>query len=130
MPQILRSVLAVVAGFVTMSFVVIVLTVIAVNAMGLKSGHPTPGYMVINVVYSFFAAGAAGFVTALIAKVNPLEHAYVLAGIMLVMGVVSYVHYTGTQPGWYKVMMVVVPPLCAIAGAAICARSARLHTQT
>ena len=129
MPQILRSVLAVIAGFVTMSFVVIVLTVIAVNAMGLKSGQPTPGYLVINVAYSFFAAGAAGFVTALIAGVKPLEHAYVLAGIMLVMGAVSYLHYTGTQPGWYKAMMVVAPPLCAVAGAMVCARSAKVHAR-
>ena len=129
MPQILRSILAVIAGFVTMSFMLIVLTLIAVNAMNLKPGQPTPGYLAINVAYSFLAAGAAGFVTALIAGVKPLEHAYVLAGIMLVMGVVSYMHYTGTQPGWYKGMMVVVPPLCAIAGAIVCARTARLHTQ-
>ena len=129
MPQILRSVLAVIAGFVMMSIVVIVLTLIAVNAMGLKSGQPTPGYLVFNVAYSFFAAGAGGFVTALIARVKPVEHAGVLAGIMLVMGVVSYMHYRGTQPGWYQGMMVVVPPLCAIGGALVCARSAKLHAQ-
>ena len=112
-----------------MSFVVIVLTVISVNAMGLKSGHPTPGYLVFNVAYSFFAAAAGGFVTALIAGVKPLEHGYVLAGLMLLMGALSYFRYKGIQPGWYQVMMVVVPPLCAVAGAAICARSVKMHTE-
>ena len=129
MPQILRSILAVIAGFVTLSFMVILLTLIAVNAMGLKSGPPTPGDMVAKVAYSFFASAAAGFVTALAAGVKPLEHAYVLAGIMLVMGVVSYLHYRGTQPVWYQAMMVVVPPLCAIAGAAVCVRSAKVQAR-
>ena len=129
MPPILRSILAVIAGFIAMSFVIIVLTLLSIKTMGLKSGHPTPGYLVINVVYSFLAAAAGGFVTALIAAVKPVEHAYVLACVMLVMGALSYAHYRGTQPGWYQLLLVLVPPLCAIAGAAICARSARAHAR-
>jgi hypothetical protein len=128
MPPILRSILAVIAGFVAMSFVVIVLTLLSVKSMGLKGGHPTAGYLVINVVFSFLAAAAGGFVTALVAAVKPVEHAYVLACVMLVMGALSYARYRGTQPGWYQLMLVLVPPLCAIAGAAICARIARQHT--
>jgi hypothetical protein len=129
MPPILRSILAVIAGFIAMSFVIILLTVVSVKTMGLKSGHPAPGYLVLNVVYSFIAAAAGGFVTALIAAVKPVEHAYVLACVMLVMGALSYAHYRGTQPGWYQLLLVLAPPACAIAGAAICARSARAHAR-
>ena len=123
MPSILRSILAVMIGFMVMMLCVIVLTLIMVKTMGLKSGHPTPGYLAINVVYSFLAAAMGGFVTAAIARSKPAEHAAVLAFIMLVVGVFSYRHYTGLQPFWYQAMMTVAPSLCAIAGAALYARN-------
>ena len=122
MPPVLRSVIAVIAGFLTLNFIVIVLTLIAVSTMHLKSGHPTPAYLVLNVVYSFFAAAAAGFVAALIAGRKPLQHAASLAAIMLAFGIFSYYKYAGTQPLWYQLMMMIVPPLCVLAGGAIIAR--------
>jgi hypothetical protein len=117
MAGLLRSVGAVVAGFLTMAVMVMVLTVIAVKAMGLKSGQPTSGYLVLNVVYSLAAAALGGWVTGWIARPRSLEHGYVLGGLMVVMGVLSYFQYKGTQPVWYQVLMTVVPGIIAILAA-------------
>lgn len=122
MPPVLRSILSILAGFVTMAVVVIVLTLVSVQVFALKSGHPTPGYLVVNVAYSFAAAALGGYVTALLAPSRPLVHGYILAGVMLVMGALSYVQYRGTQPLWYQALITVVTPLAAIAGARLRAR--------
>ncbi len=123
MPPILRSIFGIMAGFIVMSVVVMILTMVAVVTLHLKSGHPTPGYLAFNVAYSFLAAAAGGAVAALVAGRRYVLHGAVLGGIMLVAGVFSYMHYTGSQPLWYQWLMIVAPPLCAVAGAAVAARS-------
>jgi len=124
MPSLARSILAVIVGYMVMMLAVIVLTLIMVKTMGLKSGHPTPGYLAVNAGYSFLAAAIGGFVTASIARIKPLPHAAALAVLICVLTVVSYRGYRGNQPFWYQVAMVIVPSLCAIAGAALQARNA------
>lgn len=134
MPPVLRSILAVIAGFLTMNFIVILLTLLSIATLHLNSGHPTPGYLAFNVVYSFLAALGAGFVTAFAAGRQPLHHAAALAALLLAFGIFSYHHYRGQQPLWYQLMMIATPPLLVLAGAAIFARQspaapsqARLH---
>ena len=124
MVSVLRAFFAVMVGYMVMMLSVIVLTLILVKTMGLKSGNPTPGYLAINVVYSFLAAAIGGYVTARIAVFKPMAVAAVLAALMVIMGVLSYRHYTGLQPFWYQVMMTVAPSLCALGGAALYARNA------
>ncbi len=120
--------MAIIVGFLTLNFTIVVFTLISVATLHLKSGHPTPGYLVFNVLYSFAAATAAGFVAALIAGRKPLQHGLVLAAIMLAFGIFSYRRYAGLQPLWYQFMMLVVPPLCVMLGALIEARNARRLT--
>jgi hypothetical protein len=124
MPSLLRSFLAILFGFIGMMLVVIVLTLIMVKTMGLKTGHPTAGYLFVNTIYSLMAATIGGYVTAAIARVKQLEHGAVLALVILAMGVYSYRHYTGLQPFWYQVMLQILPPLFAFGGAALFARNA------
>lgn len=124
MPSVLRSILSVIAGYIVMMVVVIALTLILVKTMGLKSGNPTPGYLAINVIYSLLAAAIGGFVTAAIARVKPIQHAAALAVFMAIMGVLSYRHYIGMQPLWYQRMMMFLPSLAAIGGAALQSRNA------
>jgi hypothetical protein len=116
---ILRSILAIVAGFVTMVIVVMVFTIVSVKALHLQSGHPTPLYLTLNVAYSVFAAMAGGYVSARIAMHHPLHHAYFLAGLIELLSLVSYFHYHGSQPLWYQLMLCIVPPLFVIAGAVL-----------
>lgn len=129
MISVLRAFFAVMVGYMVMMLSVVVLTLILVKTMGLKSGHPTPGYLAINVVYTFLAAGIGGYVTARIAVVKPMAVAGVLVVLMLIMGLLSYRHYTGSQPLWYQVMMIIAPPFCALGGAALYARNAPAITR-
>ena len=129
MVSVLRSFFAVMVGYMVMMLTVIVLTLILVKTMGLKTGHPTPGYLAINTVYTFLAAAIGGYVTARIAEFKPIPAAFVLAGLMLVMGIVSYRNYTGLQPQWYQILMQIAPPLCALGGAALYARKAPAITR-
>ena len=98
MPKVLRSVLAIVAGFVTMFVIVIVCTVVCLQTMHLKSGHPTPGYLVINVIYSLAAAFAGGWVAARAAGYNPVIHGIILGAIMLVQSALFLLHPAASQP--------------------------------
>ena len=125
MPPVLRSILAIIAGFIAISFVVGVLTVLTMVSLHIQPAHPTLAYLAVNVLYSLLAAVAGGLITGLIAPHHPLQHGYVLAGIMLLMGLISYLRFHGAQPAWYQILLVLAPPACAIAGAALCARSAR-----
>ena len=125
---VLRSIFAVMVGYMVMMVAVIALTLIFVKTMGLKSGNPTPGYLVLNAVYSFLAAAVGGYVTALIAQFKPMSAACGLAILMAILAVLSYRHYTGLQPFWYQVMMMFAPSLCAVAGAALYARNQPLNS--
>lgn len=129
MVSVLRSFFAVMVGYMVMMVVVIALTLVFVKTMGLKSGNPTPGYLFLNGVYTFLAAAIGGYVTARIAEVKPMVAAGALAVLMAIMGILSYRHYTGMQPFWYQVMMMVAPSLCALAGAALYARNASAITR-
>lgn len=123
MVSVLRSFFAVMVGYMVMMVVVIALTLIFVKTMGLKTGNPTPGYLLINVVYSFLAAAIGGWVTGRVAEVKPMVAAGALAILMAITGFLSYQHYTGQQPHWYQLMMMFAPSLCALGGAAIYARN-------
>ncbi len=129
MPSVVRSLVAVIVGFMAMMVLVIAVTLLAVKAYGLHSGHPTPGYLVYNVVASLVAATFGGFVTGSIAHERRVRHGIILGLVMMVMGALSYMHYRGPQPAWYQAMLVVVPPLFAVAGAKLAERRAARGTR-
>ena len=77
MPAIVRSVIAVVAGYATMAVVVIALSVIVTKVapgwMG-NEGAPNATYVVTNLIYSLAAAMLGGYVAATIGSRAPLAH--------------------------------------------------------
>jgi len=117
MPRNLRSVLAVIAGFLAMAVIVMALTLLSVAVLQLKSGHPTPGYLALNVIYSLAAAVFGGWIAALVAGRTPVAHGIALAVVMLILSAVSYIHYTANQPVAYQLFLTVAPPLAAVFGA-------------
>lgn len=120
----LHSLLAVIGGFAAMALLVMISTAIAATALlpgGMEAtaaGRPIPPtYFVVNLICSAIAAFAGGAVTARIAFAAPLAHGAGLAGLMLVMSVVSIRQAAGRQPHWYQVTLMTVMPALAIAGA-------------
>jgi len=121
-PSILRSVLAVLGGFLTMAIVVMMFT--GALKMLLPSwfpadGAPTGSYLIVNVAYSFVAALAGGYVAAKLFAQLPMQHAIALGAFVLVMSIISAMYYKARQPRWYQMLLAVVMPLAVVLGSYI-----------
>lgn len=143
----LRTILAVVAGYIVMALGVVA----AFTSMQLILGADTiykPGsweasstFVTIAVVVSFVAAAIGGLVAAAIARRRTA--ATILAGVVVVLGVLSAVVQTGApdpgprpaqitpmdsaqnarQPAWYSWSLPFIGALGVVAGGAIIGRA-------
>lgn len=110
----LRSILAIVAGFLVTAVLVVVTD--AVMAMLVPSlypdmmagGRPTPTGLLINLAYGTLYAVIGGFVMALIARRNLMKHLYWLIGVLVVFGLLNGAMYAAIMPWWYSVGVVVL----------------------
>ena len=80
-----------------------------------EQGKPRPGYVVVNLGYSFLAA-AGGYVTAWAAAANPLYHVLALGIAVLALAALSALQSRGKQPIWYALALLGVSPLGVLAG--------------
>lgn len=116
---ILHTFLALLAGYATVALLVILLAGLLTRLMpgwaGVE-GRPKLGYAYFNLAYSFLAAAAGGYVTALIAAGNPLVNDLFLALVVLAMSALSAMQSRGKQPIWYALTMVAIMPLGVLAG--------------
>jgi MFS family permease len=124
---VLRSVLAVVAGYLLIFFATI-LTDVALGFLA-PDAFPAAGegfasvpWMVVILVYSTIFAALGGYVTARIARRAELKHGLVLAAIMVLMSAGTMMAYAGRHPLWFQLTLLVLGPLAVLAGA-------WLHTQ-
>jgi len=115
----LRSIFAVIAGFVTMGVFVIVLTLFCVAALHVQSGHPTPLYLMLNIAYSAVAAIAGGWVCARVAGYRPVAHGVALAVLMLLSSAAALRHPAPGQSLTYQITLAALMPLAAIAGSSL-----------
>jgi hypothetical protein len=123
---ILHAFVALVAGYATMAALVVALTVLLQRMAPAWVGHegaPQPGYIAVNIGYSFLAAVAGGYTTALIAHWfahgNPLIQVLALALIVLLLAALSAMQSRGKQPIWYQLTLVAITPLGVMAGGAL-----------
>lgn len=113
---------ALTAGFLTMAALVGTLTALLMRLTPSwveEQGKPKPGYVFVNLSYSFLAAAAGGYVTALIAAANPLYHDLALAIIVLALGALSAMQQRGKQPIWYQLALIAISPVGVFAGGVI-----------
>ena len=122
MPQMMRSIFAVLFGFMVMILSKVLLTLILLKILGSHPDQAAPRNLALYLVFTFLAAGIGGYVAARIDPFKPVLAAFVLAALIFVLGLVSYRHHTGPQAPWYQWMTLIVPSFCALAGAALCAR--------
>lgn len=118
----LRSVGAIIAGYVT----TVVLTIMIISGLGAvlpeSLNSANTGWVIANIIYGAIVAGIGGYVTAFIAQKAELKHALILAGIMLVFGIMSFVAAMPTleetgQPVWYyPVLMLTSTPAVVLGG--------------
>jgi hypothetical protein len=116
---ILYAFRALLAGFATMAVLVGILTALLawlVPGWVGAEGRPRPGYIFVNIAYSFLAAAAGGYVTVVVARRNPLVLVLALAIIVLLMAALSALQSRGKQPIWYQLALVAITPMGVLAG--------------
>ena len=125
----LRAVLAVLAGYLTM-FVGVTTLFAFILFVGF-GGMPGPDFrppawlLWLEVVASPLIALVGGYVCAWIARERPLRRAGALAAVILVMGAVSAAADGGEKPLW----SVIALPVLAAAGALLGARLRVAHVK-
>ena len=116
---IFHAFLALLAGYATMVALVIALTALLTRLVpswvGLE-GNPRPGYVFVNLGYSFLASAAGGYVTAWIAAGNPLVQVLALAMVVLALAALSALQSRGKQPVWYALSLLAISPIGVLAG--------------
>jgi hypothetical protein len=124
----LRSILAIAAGYAIMVVIVVVGTAAAAALLSETSTTAdgtmplgSRGYMAANLTSSVLAALAGGFTTARMIGPRSLPHVLALAGIVAAFGIGSALAGTG-QPGWYAWVIPVVGVVGVLAGGHIGAR--------
>jgi hypothetical protein len=116
---ILHAFLALAAGFAVMAVLVVAMTALLTRMVPSwtgADGKPQPGYVVVNLGYSFLAAAAGGYVTAWAAAANPLIHVLALALVVLALAALSALQLRGKQPIWYQLALVAISPFGVLAG--------------
>ncbi|QHN02957.1 hypothetical protein FTO74_05920 [Granulicella sp. WH15] len=119
MSTLLRSVFAVIFGYMVMMVVTVPLTLIAVKVFSAGSGHRSPVFLVYNMLASFVAVFLGGCVTGRIAASQRVRHGFMLALVTLMMAMISASHSKGGGPVWYEVLLIVTPPFFAVLGAKV-----------
>ena len=126
----MRSILAVLAGYAVMAILVGVSTAVAARVLlgakdlkGAMKLSPTPAYLAVNLAYSGAFAALGGFTAAFVAARAPMGHAVALGALLLVLAVLLRRQNSGSgQPGPYGWALVVLLPACAVLGGYLRAR--------
>lgn len=115
----LHAFIALASGFLTMVILIAGLTAVLTKltpSWVRDEERPQPGYMFVNLGYSFLAAAAGGYVTARFAAANPLYHVLALAIIVLAIAGLGAMQSKGKQPIWYQLTLIALSPLGVLAG--------------
>jgi hypothetical protein len=119
---VLHAFIALAAGFATIAMLVAIVTGLLRKLTpdwAEPSPTPKPGYVFVNLGYSFVAGAAGGYVTAWIAEHNPLIHVLALAIAVLLLAALSALQQRGQQPVWYLLALIALTPIGVLAGGLI-----------
>lgn len=122
----LRSILAVVGGYITLIIGVTAFFAIVVffDPDLLDAQTPPPGWLLgAEAVVSVAVALIGGYVTGWLAPDRPFRHGAALAALMLGLGAISVATEPGLKPLWSSLFVALVPPAFAALGAQLRARA-------
>jgi hypothetical protein len=115
----LRSAGAVLGGALVTFAAVIAGTVAAATLLAGSDGAVTPSYLVANLVVSFGAAAAGGWLVARLAPRRPLVHASVLAALIVLVSAPGLGAPAPGQPAWYPAVILLIGMVGIATGAAL-----------
>jgi hypothetical protein len=118
-PTTLRSVWAVIAGFLTV-FILSSLGDVVIHASGYyppEGVMPSTGMWILFLSYRFVFTVLGGYVTARLAPANPMKHVLILGSIGTVAGLIGVFAMGEYGPAWYAWALVVTAiPLTWLGG--------------
>jgi hypothetical protein len=124
---VLRSVFAVVTGYLVMMVTVGLATFVlqAIEPAWFRLGTPPPPqYLALSAAYSAIAAFCAGWLTGRFGQVKPLQHAIAMALLAFLLSIVPALMFgVRTEPRWFQVVPSVLMPATVIAGGWLRARA-------
>lgn len=112
----LRMVIALIAGFAIMTFIVLLATITEAVATGGVTMNPTGAHLAVNLGYTVVAAAVGGYATASLAPARPDAHAAVLAAMTLVVRASEWLFPQPGQARLYLVLLMLLAPLGVLAG--------------
>ena len=117
--NLLRSILAVIAGFIT----VVILSVVTDMVLEKTSIFPLPGKMpyitwmlMLALLYRMVYTIAGGYITAIIAPNRPMRHATILGIIGTVAAIIGVIVGWNLSAHWYPIALVVTALPCTWLG--------------
>ena len=123
----LRNLLAVVSGYLVLAILTmlsILLLMVAFPdyaAAGASETEPPLVPVLCNLFLGTFAAFVGGYCTAFVAREHRLRCVVVLAGIVLVLGIVHWITGRGgPRPDWYLALLPVTGSLGVLFGGWVC----------
>ena len=122
-PSVIRSILAVIAGYAALVLGVgVFLAFLLFLFPGAFPSEPGPytgpaWILLLELAFSGLVAIGGGYLCGLVAGRAELKHALVLVGLMTVLGLVSAMFEAGLKPLWSSLAMPVVGGLGVILGA-------------
>lgn len=128
----LRSVVAVLAGFGVVVLMVMAGTALAVRLV-MGAVDPTaplalpPAYLALNLAVSALAALLGGYVAGRLAPVGSRTPVLVLAALLLVLGLATMLGAPASgdgQPAWYQWLLLVLGPAGVLLGGRLQQRAA------
>jgi uncharacterized BrkB/YihY/UPF0761 family membrane protein len=111
-----KSIVAVVAGYAVMAVLVIITTMLAAAFLLNDSSEVTSSYLVVNLILSLISAVVGGWVTAKLAPNNKKRHVQMLAGLIVVLGLLSLTQTVAGQPAWYPWVIMLIGAAGALYG--------------
>lgn len=115
----LRTVVALIAGFAIMAFTILIATVVIALAMGVQRGTLPTSFLVAMVVVSALASALGGYSTASLARDRPTVHAAILATMIFVQHVYAIIFPIEGQHTWYAWSLAISGPVLAVIGGKI-----------
>ncbi len=121
--NILRSIVAIIAGFITV-VILSIMTDIVLEAIKFFPPQDKPelytgGLLLIAFIYRSIYTIAGGYITAMLAPNKPMRHAIILGAIGMVMGTLGAManwDKTAASGAWYPIALVVAAIPCTWLG--------------
>jgi hypothetical protein len=121
----LRTVIALIAGFAILAFGQLVATIVLAFALGVQPGVSNPAFYPGSLACGALAAAVGGYATAALAPRRHGAHVLVLMAMILMMALSNVITPPAGQPGWYLAAALVAQPAFAGVGGLVRAATTR-----